>query len=46
MSSDPLLHQRFPELADTLPFLRLGTAPTPIRPLDVGPVVFLDTYGP
>lgn len=33
--SDSLLHSRFPELADTLPFGRLGTT-TPIRPLDVG----------
>ncbi|MFI6218255.1 1-aminocyclopropane-1-carboxylate deaminase/D-cysteine desulfhydrase [Nocardia brasiliensis] len=36
MPTDSLLHQRFPELADTLPYLRLGTAPTPIRPFDVG----------
>ncbi|MFE9581858.1 1-aminocyclopropane-1-carboxylate deaminase/D-cysteine desulfhydrase [Nocardia sp. NPDC006044] len=34
--SDSLLHKRFPDLADTLPYLRLGTAPTPVRPLDVG----------
>lgn len=34
--SDSLLHQRFPDLADTVPYLRLGAAPTPIRPLDVG----------
>lgn len=31
----PLLHQRFPELTDTLPFVRLGAA-TPVRPLDLG----------
>ncbi|MFD0275567.1 1-aminocyclopropane-1-carboxylate deaminase/D-cysteine desulfhydrase [Kitasatospora sp. NPDC127111] len=29
----PLLHQRCPELAGSLPFLRLGTAPTPVRAL-------------
>ncbi|WP_405163507.1 pyridoxal-phosphate dependent enzyme [Nocardia sp. NBC_01499] len=34
--SDSLLHKRFPALADTIPFARLGTAPTPIRPLEVG----------
>ncbi|MEV6215334.1 pyridoxal-phosphate dependent enzyme [Nocardia sp. NPDC051833] len=28
-----LLHQRFGELRDTLPHLRLGTGPTPLRPL-------------
>ncbi|MEV6258335.1 1-aminocyclopropane-1-carboxylate deaminase/D-cysteine desulfhydrase [Nocardia sp. NPDC051929] len=31
-----LLHQRFPEVADTLPFVRLGTAPTPVRRCDLG----------
>ncbi|MFG3618478.1 1-aminocyclopropane-1-carboxylate deaminase/D-cysteine desulfhydrase [Nocardia sp. NPDC047654] len=31
-----LLHARFPEVADTLPFLRLGTAPTPVRRCDLG----------
>jgi hypothetical protein len=30
------LHERFPELADTLPFVRLGTAPTPVRRCDLG----------
>ncbi|MER7757017.1 pyridoxal-phosphate dependent enzyme [Kitasatospora sp. NPDC097643] len=29
----PLLHRRCPELADSLPFLRLGGAPTPVRAL-------------
>lgn len=33
--TDSLLHQRFPELTGTLPFLRLGTAPTPVRPVDI-----------
>lgn len=32
--SDPYLHQRFPELRDALPYLRLGTGPTPVRNLD------------
>ncbi|MFF6772300.1 pyridoxal-phosphate dependent enzyme [Streptomyces sp. NPDC012637] len=31
--SPPLLHRRCPELADSLPFLRLGGAPTPVRRL-------------
>ncbi|MFI6995917.1 1-aminocyclopropane-1-carboxylate deaminase/D-cysteine desulfhydrase [Nocardia sp. NPDC050175] len=39
--SDSLLHKRFPALADTLPYVRLGTAPTPIRPLEVGTGVAL-----
>ncbi|WP_042443840.1 1-aminocyclopropane-1-carboxylate deaminase/D-cysteine desulfhydrase [Streptacidiphilus jiangxiensis] len=30
----PLLHRRFPELVGTLPFLRLGEAPTPVQALD------------
>ncbi|MET9289980.1 1-aminocyclopropane-1-carboxylate deaminase/D-cysteine desulfhydrase [Nocardia beijingensis] len=34
--SGPLLHERFPEVADTLPFVRLGTAPTPVRRYDLG----------
>ncbi|MFE7797394.1 1-aminocyclopropane-1-carboxylate deaminase/D-cysteine desulfhydrase [Nocardia sp. NPDC057440] len=34
--TDSLLHGRFPELADTLPFLRLGDSPTPVRELDLG----------
>ncbi|MFD8208796.1 pyridoxal-phosphate dependent enzyme [Streptomyces sp. NPDC059695] len=29
----PLLHRRCPELTGSLPFLRLGAAPTPVRPL-------------
>ncbi|MDH6706589.1 D-cysteine desulfhydrase [Kitasatospora sp. MAA19] len=29
----PLLHQRWPELAQSLPHLPLGDAPTPVRPL-------------
>ncbi|WSY19099.1 pyridoxal-phosphate dependent enzyme (plasmid) [Embleya sp. NBC_00896] len=29
----PLLHQRFPALRETLPHLRLGSVPTPVRPL-------------
>ncbi|MFF2573104.1 1-aminocyclopropane-1-carboxylate deaminase/D-cysteine desulfhydrase [Streptomyces sp. NPDC058084] len=29
----PLLHRRCPELTGSLPFLRLGEAPTPVRPL-------------
>ncbi|MFI6871790.1 1-aminocyclopropane-1-carboxylate deaminase/D-cysteine desulfhydrase [Nocardia sp. NPDC050406] len=32
----PLLHQRFPELADTLPHLSLHAGPTPVRPLSLG----------
>lgn len=31
-----LLHERFPEVTGTLPFLRLGTAPTPVRRYDLG----------
>ncbi|MFJ7904012.1 1-aminocyclopropane-1-carboxylate deaminase/D-cysteine desulfhydrase [Streptomyces sp. NPDC096198] len=31
--SRPLLHGRFPEVADMLPHLRLGRAPTPVRRL-------------
>ncbi|WP_433755224.1 1-aminocyclopropane-1-carboxylate deaminase/D-cysteine desulfhydrase [Nocardia sp. CA-135398] len=34
--TEPLLHQRFPELASTLSFARLGVAPTPVRPLELG----------
>ncbi|MEV0293694.1 pyridoxal-phosphate dependent enzyme [Nocardia sp. NPDC050710] len=34
--SDSLLHRRFPGLADQLPFLRLGVAPTPVRELALG----------
>ena len=30
----PYLHRRFPELADSLPHLRLGSAPTPILELE------------
>jgi D-cysteine desulfhydrase len=29
----PLLHQRWPEVAESLPYLALGDAPTPVRPL-------------
>lgn len=29
----PLLHQRFPELRETLPYVGLGTGPTPVTPL-------------
>ncbi|MFJ9457506.1 1-aminocyclopropane-1-carboxylate deaminase/D-cysteine desulfhydrase [Kitasatospora sp. NPDC101447] len=29
----PLLHRRWPELTGTLPYLRLGDTPTPVRPL-------------
>ncbi|AYF76277.1 pyridoxal-phosphate dependent enzyme [Nocardia yunnanensis] len=36
----PHLHQRYPELARTLPHLRLGTSPTPVRRLAA-----LDTVG-
>ncbi|MBL1074180.1 pyridoxal-phosphate dependent enzyme [Nocardia sp. 2] len=36
----PHLHQLYPELADTLPHLRLGTGPTPVRRL-----IHLDTCG-
>ncbi|MFE3194862.1 1-aminocyclopropane-1-carboxylate deaminase/D-cysteine desulfhydrase [Nocardia sp. NPDC059240] len=36
----PHLHQRYPELADTLPHVRLGTTPTPVRRL-----ASLDTVG-
>ncbi|MER7950645.1 pyridoxal-phosphate dependent enzyme [Streptomyces sp. NPDC096079] len=31
--SPPFLHRRCPELADSLPFLRLGDGPTPVRRL-------------
>ncbi|WP_330231440.1 pyridoxal-phosphate dependent enzyme [Nocardia sp. NBC_00508] len=31
-----LLHARCPEVTDTLPFIRLGTAPTPVRRCDLG----------
>ncbi|TQM25404.1 1-aminocyclopropane-1-carboxylate deaminase/D-cysteine desulfhydrase [Nocardia bhagyanarayanae] len=46
----PLLHERFPEVADDLPFQRLGTAPTPVRPLHglstgVAPVWLKDESG-
>lgn len=34
--SAPLLHARFPPLAGSLPFLRLGTGPTPVRELEPG----------
>ncbi len=30
----PLLHERFPALQETLPFVRLGAAPSPVRRLD------------
>ncbi|MFG2918606.1 pyridoxal-phosphate dependent enzyme [Kitasatospora sp. NPDC048298] len=33
MTSPPLIHQRWPEVAVTLPHLSLGEAPTPVRPL-------------
>lgn len=33
-TSEPFLHRRFPELRATLPHLRLGTRPTPVRRLD------------
>ncbi|MEC3918836.1 1-aminocyclopropane-1-carboxylate deaminase/D-cysteine desulfhydrase [Nocardia sp. CDC160] len=36
----PHLHQRYPELARTLPHVRLGTSPTPVRRL-----ASLDTVG-
>jgi D-cysteine desulfhydrase len=31
--SAPLLHERFPQLRDTLPHVALGERPTPVRPL-------------
>ncbi|MGW0247375.1 1-aminocyclopropane-1-carboxylate deaminase/D-cysteine desulfhydrase [Nocardia goodfellowii] len=34
--TDSLLHQRFPEVASELPFLRLGDTPTPVRELPLG----------
>lgn len=34
--TDSRLHERFPELVTTLPFARLGVAPTPVRTLDLG----------
>ncbi|MFC9897048.1 1-aminocyclopropane-1-carboxylate deaminase/D-cysteine desulfhydrase [Nocardia sp. NPDC127579] len=34
--TDSLLHQRFPEVAAELPFLRLGDTPTPVRELPLG----------
>ncbi|RMI29639.1 1-aminocyclopropane-1-carboxylate deaminase/D-cysteine desulfhydrase [Nocardia stercoris] len=34
----PVLHERFPQLRDTLPWLRLGTAPSPVRELTDLPV--------
>lgn len=34
MAADlPLLHRRFPQLAATLPHVRLGAGPSPVRPL-------------
>ncbi|MFB7511949.1 MULTISPECIES: 1-aminocyclopropane-1-carboxylate deaminase/D-cysteine desulfhydrase [unclassified Streptomyces] len=39
----PLLHRHHPELARTLPFLRLGDAPTPVRRL-TGPAVRSDLW--
>ncbi|MET8953283.1 hypothetical protein ACWEO4_21175 [Streptomyces sp. NPDC004393] len=33
MSRPPLLHRRFTALADSLPHLRLGRPPTPVREL-------------
>ncbi|MFD0363399.1 1-aminocyclopropane-1-carboxylate deaminase/D-cysteine desulfhydrase [Nocardia sp. GCM10030253] len=33
--TDSLLHERFPELTETLPFLRLGVAPTPVKEVDL-----------
>ncbi|QBJ97229.1 pyridoxal-phosphate dependent enzyme [Rhodococcus sp. ABRD24] len=32
--NQPLLHHKFPELVSRLPYVRLGTAPTPVRRLD------------
>jgi len=39
----PLLHERFPALRETLPFVRLGTAPSPVRRLD-GPARAADVW--
>lgn len=33
MSMTPYLHREFPGLRKTLPYMRLGTGPTPVRPL-------------
>ncbi|KKZ69788.1 1-aminocyclopropane-1-carboxylate deaminase/D-cysteine desulfhydrase [Streptomyces showdoensis] len=33
MTRRPLLHRHWPALADTLPYLPLGSGPTPVRPL-------------
>lgn len=33
-TASPYLHQRFPELAKSLPHVRLGTSPTPVRKLE------------
>ena len=33
MSDMPQLHRRYPALRETLPWLRLGARPTPVRPL-------------
>lgn len=32
-TAPPYLHQRFPELAESLPYVRLGASPTPVRKL-------------
>ncbi|WP_031002448.1 1-aminocyclopropane-1-carboxylate deaminase/D-cysteine desulfhydrase [Streptomyces sp. NRRL F-5727] len=34
MTRRPLLHEYWPVLAETLPYLPLGDGPTPVRPLD------------
>ncbi|QKT10147.1 1-aminocyclopropane-1-carboxylate deaminase/D-cysteine desulfhydrase [Rhodococcus sp. W8901] len=34
VTTAPLLHQRFPELAESLPHVPLGVPPTPVRRLD------------
>src|SRR6188508_1575007 len=38
MAFMPLLHDRFPELRRSLPYLELGSSPTPVRRLDLGSV--------
>ncbi len=33
MKGAPHVHERFPELRESLPYLRLGTAPSPVSKL-------------
>lgn len=36
LTGEALLHERFPELRERLPFVRLGEAPSPVRRVEVG----------